>query len=230
LPDLPALSQAYSAPPNPMGSFHAFFHSISSMVFRLGGPGLLLVGIVDSSFLTAPLANDLLIIAQTATHPHRMFYYALMAALGSTVGCFTVDVISRKAEKGVKRNFPSGRWKFVEVRFQKNAAWTVVLASLMPPPFPFTPFVAAAAATGYPRKKLLGFVGLARLVRFTTEGALAIAYGKHILSIAKSPTIQYIIIALVVIAMVASAISIFTWIRQSRTSKRASSRSKRDQR
>jgi membrane protein YqaA with SNARE-associated domain len=213
-----------------MGRFHAFFHSISSMVFRLGGPGLLLVGIIDSSFLTAPLANDLLIIAQTARHPQRMFYYAFMAALGSTIGCLSVDVISRKAEQRAKRSFPSGRWKFVESHFQKNAAWTVILASLMPPPFPFTPFVAAAAATGYPRKKLLGFVGMARLVRFTAEGVLAIAYGKHILSIAKSPAVQYIVIALIVIAMAGSAISIFTWIRQSKASKRAKSQSPRHQR
>jgi membrane protein YqaA with SNARE-associated domain len=209
-----------------MGSFHAFFHSISSMVFRLGGPGLLLVGVIDSSFLTAPLANDLLIIAQSATHPHRMFYYALTASVGSIIGCLSVDVICRKVEQRAKRSFPSGRWKFVESHFQRNAAWTVILASLMPPPFPFTPFVAAAAATGYPRKKLLGFVGIARLVRFTAEGALAIAYGKHILSLAKSPAVQYMVIALIVIAIVGSAISIFTWIRRSNASKRAKSQTR----
>jgi len=78
-----------------MGSFLVFFHSISSLLFRHGGPGLLLVGIIDSSFLTTPFANDLLIIEQTAIPPRRMFYYAFMAALGSGIGCLSVDVISR---------------------------------------------------------------------------------------------------------------------------------------
>jgi len=65
-------------------------------------------------------------------------------------------------------------------------------------------------------------------VRFTAEGVLAVAYGKHILSVAQSRAVQYIVIAPIVIATVGSAISIFTWIRQS-SSKRAKShnRSKR---
>ena len=72
----------------------------------------------------------------------------------------------------------------------------------------------------------LGFVGIARLVRFTAEGVLAIAYGKRILSLAKSTAVQYIIIALIVIAIVGSAISIFTWIRRSNASKRAKSQTR----
>lgn len=209
---------------------HSFFHFISSSVFRLGGLGLFLVGVIDSSFLTAPLANDLLVIALTATHHDRIFYYSFMAALGSTVGCLMVDVISRKAEQGAKRNWPSGRWKFVESHFQKRAAWTVIIASLMPPPFPFTPFIAAAAATGYPRKKLLGFVGVARLVRFTTEGAWAIVYGKRILSVAKSPLVEYTVVILIVIAMAGSAFSIFHWIRKSKSAKRTKERHKASKR
>jgi membrane protein DedA with SNARE-associated domain len=193
------------------------FHAVALWVFHLGGLGLFIAGIIDSSPLTAPLANDFLVIALTASHPHRMPYYALMAAVGSVVGCFTVDVISRKGEAGIKQSFPSGRWKFIEKQFQKHAGWTTALACLMPPPFPFTPFVAAAAGTGYPRKKLLTLVGIVRFVRFAGEGVLAIFYGGSILSIAQSPTVQYTIIALIVIAVAGSAISIYAWIRKSRT-------------
>lgn len=75
-----------------------FFHSIALWFFHLGGFGLLLLGIIDSSPLSAPLANDLLVAALSASHPDRMIYYAVMAAVGSTLGSLTVDVISRKAE------------------------------------------------------------------------------------------------------------------------------------
>jgi membrane protein YqaA with SNARE-associated domain len=194
-----------------------FFDPIAMWVFHRGALGVFIVGIIDSSFLTAPLANDFLVIALTASRPHRMPFYVVMAALGSVVGCVTVDVISRKAEAGLKRSFPSGRWKFIESQFQKRTGWAVVLAALMPPPFPFTPFVAAAAGTGYPRKKLLSLIGIARLVRFTGEGVLAIFYGPGILAIAKSPAAQYTIIALIVIAIGGSALSIVGWVRKSRT-------------
>ena len=49
------------------------FHVIAAGVFHLGGFGMLLLGIVDSSFLTVPVANDLLVIAQRSDRgEHRL--------------------------------------------------------------------------------------------------------------------------------------------------------------
>jgi hypothetical protein len=41
-----------------------------AFVLKLGGPGLVLLGILDSSFLFAPWGNDLLVVAMTARQPH----------------------------------------------------------------------------------------------------------------------------------------------------------------
>ena len=41
-------------------------HVLAAFFWSLGGPGLLLLGILDSSFLFAPLGNDLLVVAMTA--------------------------------------------------------------------------------------------------------------------------------------------------------------------
>ena len=203
-----------------MGALKQFFHSVAALIFHLGGLGLLVVGIVDSSFLTAPLANDLLVIALTASHPVLMPYYAAMAALGSTIGCAFVDVLTRKAEKGVKHSLPSRRLKFVEFHVRKHAGYALAIAAIIPPPFPFTPFVVAAAGAGYPRKKLLGIVAGARSFRFATEGALAIFYGEGILSLAKSPAVEDTVIALIIVALGGSAFSIFRWIRKGRKPRR----------
>jgi len=202
-----------------MHASKGIFHLIAGTVFHLGGIGLLIVGIIDSSFLTAPLANDFLVIALTASHPHRMPFYSLMAALGSTLGCVTVDVISRKATKGVEAKTSSRRLRFVESQLRKRAAWTVVFACLIPPPFPFTPFVALAAGSGYPRKKLLALIGVSRFVRFALEGGLAILYGQRIMNIAKSPAVDYAVIALIVFAIGGSVISIYSWLRKGRRSR-----------
>lgn len=200
-----------------MNVFRNVFHSIAVMVFHLGGVGLLIVGIIDSSFLTAPLANDFLVVALTANQPHRMPYYALMAAVGSTLGCLSVDIISRKANERVETKVPSPKLKFVEAQFRKRAGWAVVAACLIPPPFPFTPFIALAAGSGYPRKKLLGLVGVSRYVRFAVEGGLAIVYGQRILAIAKSPAVEYTVIALIIVAVGGSAFTITRAIQKARS-------------
>jgi membrane protein YqaA with SNARE-associated domain len=196
------------------------FHSIALFMLHRGGLGLLLVGIADSSFLfiRLPLANDLLIIALSADHPARMPYYVGMATLGSTIGCAITALLSRKAEKGVERKLTSHRFKFVESNFRKHASWVLAISSLIPPPFPFTPAVVAAAVSGYPLKKLLSVIAGARLIRFGIEGGLAILFGKKILSLAESPAVEYVVITLIVIAVGASGFSIYKWVKGARPS------------
>ena len=192
------------------------FHSVAAWVFHLGGFGMLLVGIIDSSFLSVPLGNDLLVIAQSATHPDRMLYYAAMATAGSVLGCVIVDAITRKAETELEKNVPSGKLHFVERQLRKHAGWSTALAAILPPPFPFTPFVIAAAGAGYSRRRLLIIIGVIRFIRFSIEGALAIRYGRAILRLADSPQVEYTVIALIGIAIIGSTVSIYRWIRKAK--------------
>jgi membrane protein YqaA with SNARE-associated domain len=173
--------------------------------WRLGGPGLLLLGILDSSFLFAPLGNDLLVVAMTARghSTSLMLYYALMSTVGSVLGCLLVDILLRRAgEKGLERHLPKKRLEYVKCKVQKNAAWALVIASIAPPPFPFTPFVMAAAALQYPRWRMAAIVGAARMVRFTTLGVLALLW---------------MLIGLMIVCVVGSIVSVVGWIRRSRT-------------
>ena len=192
-----------------------FLRRIAALLFHFGGPGLLVLGIMDSSFLTMPLGNDLLVVALSASHHTRMPYYVLMATVGSVLGCLMDDWISRKGEQGIKKHVESKRLDYVERQVARRAWAALLMASLMPPPFPFTPVVVGAAAFEYPRKKLLGIVGVGRVIRFTAEGALAIHYGPSILSLAQSRTLEHVIIALIVISIAASTISIYRWVKKS---------------
>ncbi len=87
-----------------------------------------------------------------------------------------------------------------------------MVASLLPPPFPFTAIVAAAAAFRYPRRKLLGVVAIGRFLRFAIEGALAVHYGRWIIGQAESPLLERVMIAVIVISIGGSAISIYQWV------------------
>jgi membrane protein YqaA with SNARE-associated domain len=194
--------------------------ALLAIFWHFGGLGLLVLGILDSSFLFAPLGNDLLVVAMSA-RKHSvplMLYYAAMSTVGSVLGCLLVDVILRRAgEKGLEKHLPARRIEYVKRKVTDNAAWALIVAAIAPPPFPFTPFVMAAAALQYPRKKMMALIGAARMVRFTTLGVLALFFGKRILHWADSGVVQVILIGLVVLCTVGSIVSVVGWIRRSRT-------------
>ena len=194
---------------------HSFLWEFARFFAHLGGFGLLLLGILDSSFLFMPLGNDLLVVALTAHRHNRMLYYAAMASGGSVIGCFLTDYICRKGgEKGLRKNFSGRSIRYVEQKVKIHAGPALALACVLPPPFPFTPFIIVMAALQYPRWKMLGIVAVGRALRFSAEGTLAIIYGRHILNMAKNSVLQEAIVALVVISVVGSGWSIYTWIKK----------------
>lgn len=186
-------------------------HTIARALFHAGGLGLLTLGVFDSSPLVVPLGNDLLVLALSARYHQRVLYYVAMATAGSLLGCFMTDWISRKSEGGQKKFVSGKHLDYIRKQVEKRAGWALVAASLMPPPFPFTAFVAAAAAFRYPRIKLLSFVAVGRFLRFGIEGALAIHYGRWIIKQAESPLLEHVMIALIVISMSATSFSIYRW-------------------
>jgi len=189
---------------------------IARSLFRAGGLGLLTLGAFDSSPLVVPLGNDLLVLALSARYHDRMFYYAVMATLGSLIGCLATVWVSRKGGSRLKKVASRERLGKIQEQVQKRAGWSLVAASLLPPPFPFTAIVAAAAAFQYPREKLFSFVGAGRFARYLIEGALAIHYGRWIIRQARSPILEDVMIALIVISVVASVISIYEWSKKSK--------------
>lgn len=197
---------------------HAALRSLAYFFFSLGGFGLLLLGTLDSSFLFMPLGNDLLVIALTASHRERMLYYAAMATAGSVLGVwFTHWVSAKGGQKGIQGDHKSRRVAYVERKVKERGGIAIAVAALMPPPFPFTPFIIIAGALRYPLGRMLAIIAGCRGLRFVVEGLLARIYGRRIIQMAQSPYVQGFIIALVVISMAGSAYSIFNWIKKSRT-------------
>lgn len=196
---------------------HSFTQHLISFFWNLGAGGLFLLGVLDSSFLFMPLGNDLLIIGLTSQHHNRLIYYAPIAAIGSTVGCLLLDLISRKGgEEGLKKMLPEKRIDYLKRKISEKAAMALALASLAPPPFPFTPVVGAAAAFGYPRWKLLSVILFSRTVRFTIMGLLAIRFGQQILSLTKSPKFEWVMGGFIAVCVIGSGASIYKWVKRSR--------------
>ena len=151
---------------------------------------MLTVGILDSSFLMLPLGNDLLLLGLSARHHDRVPLYVVAATVGSVLGVLLTLWLSRRGGEQMAKGLKGRTWKYVESQIREKAGWALTVGSLMPPPFPFTVFVAAAGALKFPLKKALSFIAAGRLVRFTIEGVVAIYYGRWILSFAQSPVFK----------------------------------------
>lgn len=191
--------------------------SILRFLASLGAPGLVLIGILDSSFLFLPFGNDLLMIAFAARHPARLAWFAAAATLGSVTGSMLVDRLARKGgEEGLSRILPEKRIEQVKRRVRKHAGYAIALAALLPPPFPFTPVVAAAAALQFPRWRMIALLASARMLRFCAAGLLGASFGPAILRLADSPAVKYGLGGLLVLCIAGSVISVRGWLRRSR--------------
>src|SRR5438874_2044060 len=81
-------------------------HWAQAFALGLGGPGLFVVAFLDSSFLTLPEINDLLLVWMVTQHKHRLVLYAVCATLGSIVGCLLLYALGRKGGDAlVRRRF-----------------------------------------------------------------------------------------------------------------------------
>jgi hypothetical protein len=129
-----------------------------------------------------------------------------------------VDVVFRKAgEAGLEKHLSRTRFDYVKRKVgSEMTAGALIVASIAPPPFPFTPFIMAAAALQYPRKRMLAVTGAARMVRFTVLGVLACFFGRSILRWANQPGVQVFMVALTVFCIVGSVVSVYGWITRSR--------------
>ncbi|MBV9301971.1 MAG: hypothetical protein JOY62_02675 [Acidobacteriaceae bacterium] len=187
------------------------------MLFQLGYAGPIVMGVLDSSFLFLPFGNDLLIVGLIARHHQGFIVYVLAAGCGSVIGVWLLDLVARKiGEEGIQKVAGPKRFTYLKRKIGEKGGRALVLGCLAPPPFPFTMVVATNSALGYPKARLLFIVWLARIVRFTLIGLLALKFGPAILRIANTPAFKWSMAVFIVICTVGSALSITNWVRKSR--------------
>ena len=143
----------------------------------LGGPGLLLVSFLDSSVLTFPVINDLLLIDLSIQHPARMPLYAFLAAFGSVAGCVLLYFIARKGGEAFFHRKAGARANVIRHWVEKNGFGGMLIAALLPPPTPFKVFVFAAGVFEIPLFSFTSSIALARVIRYFGMGYLAVRYG-----------------------------------------------------
>lgn len=195
-------------------------HRALRIFLHLGFAGPLLLGIADSSFLFLPFGNDLLLVILIARNHSSAWLYVPIAALGSVLGIALLDLVARKGgEAGLEKMMNKKRFAYLRQKIDQRAAYMVALACLAPPPFPFTPVIAAASAFQYPRRKLFSVAFAARLLRFAGVAILAWIFGRQIVEISRSAPFFWTMVVFIAICAIGSVFSVVGWIRRSRKKK-----------
>jgi membrane protein YqaA with SNARE-associated domain len=156
----------------------------------LGAPGLFLISFLDSSVLTFPVINDLLLIELSIEHPVRMPLYALMAGTGSVLGCVLLYFIARKGGEAFFHRKAGARAAAIRHWVEKNGFVGMLIAALLPPPTPFKFFVFAAGVFEVPLWSYTSAIALARAIRYFGIGYLAIRYGNNALPFLKEHKLE----------------------------------------
>jgi membrane protein YqaA with SNARE-associated domain len=173
------------------------------------GPlGLFGISLVDSAGIPLPGGPDAVMIWLSANTPALMPLYALAATAGSAIGCTLLYLVARRAGvAALKRVTPEKRNR-IENLLGRYDLIAVMVPAVLPPPFPFKPFVLGAGVFRLKTWRFITAIFIGRSVRFLIEGWLAIRFGEDAGRIIKQHGWK-VLVAVVVLAASGFTLSFF---------------------
>ena len=159
-------------------SFEAISIWLRETLLPYGSVGLMVLAMCDSSFLSLPEVNDLLLMTFSINEPHNMVRFATFTTIGSVLGCAVLYSVGRKGgERLLRKTFSEQRLARVQSWYRRYGIFAVIVPSLLPPPLPFKIFVLSAGTFGISWPKFLSAVVIGRGIRYFSQGILAVLYG-----------------------------------------------------
>jgi membrane protein YqaA with SNARE-associated domain len=156
--------------------------SIRHWLFRLGGLGLILVALIDNSFIPIPGGLDVFTILLSARQHQLWPYYAIVATVGSVIGAYlTYKIGLQGGKETLEKKIGQRRAERVYKKVENAGFTSVFVGVLIPPPFPAVPVLLAAGALQIPRRKFLLAVAAGRAIRYTIDALLGVYYGHAII-------------------------------------------------
>ncbi len=155
--------------------------AIGPWLKRLGGLGLILLGLADNSVVPMPGSMDALTIVLSAHQKSLWPYYAIMATIGGIVGAYvTYGLGFKSGEHALEKRVSKKKAERIYKLFKRYGFWSLFVPALLPPPVPYSPFLIVAGAMKYPKRNFFVAVGLARAIRYGLLAWLGSMYSKQI--------------------------------------------------
>lgn len=184
------------------------FTKLSHYLVSFGPFGLLTIAFLDSVLIPMPGGVDAVLLLLAAARPSWMLIYVAAATIGSTAGCVGLYRLSQKAGKRALTRFSESKQKRVKDLIDRYDVMSVLVASLLPPPFPFKLFVVSSGAFRLNLVRFTLAIAGGRTFRYLLEGYLAARYGDHAKDLLAHyyPTIGITLAVLIVVAFLAKAL------------------------
>jgi membrane protein YqaA with SNARE-associated domain len=208
-----------------LASFASFVAKKTTILHRLvqlGGPSLILIGLIDNSPFPLPGSTDIFTIVLAAHRREPWIYYAIMATLGAILGGYvTYDMARKTGKEALEKRFPKRKVDKVYATFEKWGFAAVAIPALLPPPFPIVPMLLAAGALQYPKKKFLVALAVARGVRYTILAFLGAHYGHQVIRFF-ARYYRPALIALIVLAAIGGLFVLYMYLHRRKARKAGS--------
>ena len=183
-----------------------FVDRVQALALTMGAPGLFVVALLDSSFLSLPEIADLLVVWMVVQHKERLGVYAASATLGSILGCLALYYVGVKGgEALVRKRFHSATVDRALASFRRFGIMAVLIPSVLPPPAPFKIFVLLSGVAKIPVTRFITAIAIGRGLRYFVEGLLAVWYGEQAMEFIRenSTPVALAVVALLVVGLVA---------------------------
>ena len=196
---------------SPLHFFTKWLTRLSEYLITFGAFGLFAVALLDSTFVPLPSSADALMILLSTTYPSWMVLYAFMATAGSAIGCWILYLISRRAGTRALNKFSEAKQRRVKHWIERYDAVAVLVATLLPPPFPFKLFVITAGVFRFSLLRFMIAIIAGRAFRFLLEGYFAVRYGAQAKEILAK---YYPWIGLALVAAIVLFVLIKRWVKR----------------
>jgi membrane protein YqaA with SNARE-associated domain len=156
----------------------SFITWIYGVALTVGGPGLFVIAFLDSSFISLPQINDILVVLMVTQNKAWMPYYVLMATGGSIAGCYVIYYLAKRGgDAFLQKRLRPGHTERALAMYKRHGLLALMVPALLPPPAPFKLFVLAAGVAHVRPGQFVLAIALARGARYLALGLLAIWYG-----------------------------------------------------
>jgi membrane protein YqaA with SNARE-associated domain len=179
--------------------------------------GVVVLAALDSTlFFSLPFGIDASVIILAARLHALWWIVPLLATAGAMAGAALTFWMGVKiGDAGLERWVSGKRLEQIRCRIRDNGAVALAVLDLIPPPFPFTPFVLAAGALDVSPRLFFLTLAACRIFRFGVEASLAAAYGRTVLSWLDSDLFHDIVLFFIGVAVLLTAMSLVKIVRTS---------------
>jgi membrane protein YqaA with SNARE-associated domain len=152
----------------------------------LGLLGVFGLALFDSSLLfVVPGINDFVLISFVASK--ASWGWAVVGVVAATVGSVigglaTYNMSRRGGTELLRKRLPKSLQERVLQWTGRGGALPVGISAVLPPPFPYAPFVIAAGVMDVRRGQVGASIGIGRGIRYSLEAVLAMMIGRKLLA------------------------------------------------